>query len=129
MTMCELATASVHKLPVKVVVLNNHYLGMVRQWQELFFEDRKSGVDLEGNPDFGRLAECYPGARGVTLTEPAKIPETLKQAMEYNDGPFVINAEVEKTDNVFPMIPAGKPLEDMLIEAPDHVLEKPTCST
>jgi acetolactate synthase-1/2/3 large subunit len=129
MTMCELATACVHKLPVKVLVLNNHYLGMVRQWQELFFEDRKSGVDLEGNPDFAKLAECYPGAKGLTLLEPSEIRRTLELAMEYNDGPCVVNAEVEKTENVFPMIPAGKALEDMLIEDPKQPLEKPTGST
>ena len=65
MTFFELATAAIHKLPVKIVVLNNHYLGMVRQWQELFYDDRMSGVDLEGNPDFVKLAESF-GGRGLT---------------------------------------------------------------
>ncbi len=129
MTMCELATACVHKLPVKVLVLNNHYLGMVRQWQELFFEDRKSGVDLEGNPDFAKLADCFPGAKGFTLKRPADVKKVLKRAMEYNDGPCVINAECVKEDNVYPMIPAGKALEDMILEAPRVRLEKPTGST
>lgn len=129
MTMCELATACVHKLPVKVLVLNNHYLGMVRQWQELFFENRESGVDLEGNPDFAKLAECYPGAKGFTLKRGADIRKILKRAMDYNDGPCVINAEVEKADNVYPMIPAGRAIEDMILEAPKHKLEKPTGST
>ena len=129
MTLCELSTACVHKLPVKVLVLNNHYLGMVRQWQELFFESRESGVDLEGNPDFAKLAEAYPGARGFNLKRAADIKKILTRAMEYNDGPCVINAEVEKADNVYPMIPAGKALEDMLIDAPKHKLEKPTGST
>jgi acetolactate synthase I/II/III large subunit len=129
MTMCELATACVHKLPVKILVLNNHYLGMVRQWQELFFEDRKSGVDLEGNPDFAKLADAFPGAKGFTLKRPADIRKVLKRAMDYNDGPCVINAECVKGDNVYPMIPAGRALEDMLIEAPRHRLEKPTGST
>jgi acetolactate synthase-1/2/3 large subunit len=129
MTMCELATAAVHKLPVKVLVLNNHYLGMVRQWQELFFENRESGVDLEGNPDFAKLAECYPGVKGFTLKRGADIRKILKRAMDYNDGPCVINAEVEKVDNVYPMIPAGRAIEDMILEAPKHKLEKPTGST
>ena len=129
MTMCELATACVHKLPVKVLVMNNHYLGMVRQWQELFFEDRKSGVDLEGNPDFAKLADSFPGAKGFTLKRPADIKKVLKRAMDYNDGPCVINAECVKEDNVYPMIPAGKALEDMLIDAPKYKLEKPTGST
>jgi len=129
MTMCELATACVHKLPVKILVLNNHYLGMVRQWQELFFESRESGVNLEGNPDFARLAESFPGAKGFTLKRGADIRKILKRAMDYNDGPCVINAEVEKADNVYPMIPAGRPIEDMILEAPKHKMEKPTGST
>ncbi len=129
MTMCELATACVHKLPVKILVLNNHYLGMVRQWQELFYDDRKSGVDLQGNPDFAKLADTFPGAKGFTLKRAADIRKILKRAMEYNDGPVVINAECEKTDNVFPMIPAGRALEDMIIERPRHKMEKPTGST
>lgn len=129
MTMCELATAAIHKLPVKVIVLNNHYLGMVRQWQELFYDSRESGVDLEGNPDFAKLAEAYPGARGFTLKRGADIRKILKRAMDYNDGPSVINAEVEKGTNVYPMIPAGRPLEDMILDAPKHPIEKPTGST
>lgn len=129
MTMCELATAALHKLPVKVLVLNNHYLGMVRQWQELFFDNRESGVNLEGNPDFAKLAEAYPGAKGFTLKRGADIRKILKRAMDYNDGPSVINAEVEKADNVYPMIPAGRPIEDMILDAPKYKMEKPTGST
>ncbi len=129
MTMCELATACVHKVPVKVLVMNNHYLGMVRQWQELFYGDRKSGVDLEGNPDFAKLADCYPGAKGFTLKRPADVRKILTRALEYDDGPCVINAECVKTDNVYPMIPAGKALEDMLTEEPKGPMEKPTGST
>jgi len=131
MTMCELATASVNHLPVKVIVMNNRYLGMVRQWQALFFDDRKSGVDLEGSPDFAKLAECYDPALGLTLKRSADIRKILTRAMEYNDGPVVINAMVEKTDNVFPMIPAGAPLEGMLIKEPrkNIKLAKPTGST
>ena len=128
MTLCELATACIHKLPIKVIVLNNHYLGMVRQWQELFYEERESGVDLEGNPDFAKLAEAY-GAKGFTLRRPGDVRRILTAALEYNDGPCVVNAEVEKTDNVFPMIPAGSALEDMLVEPPKVKLAKPTGST
>jgi len=118
MTMSELATACIHKLPVKVIVMNNRYLGMVRQWQTLFYEDRKSGVDLEGSPDFARLAEAFSGAKGLTLKRSGDIMRILQRAAAYNDGPCVINAMVEKTDNVFPMIPAGKTLEEMLIRDP-----------
>ena len=129
MTMSELATACLHKLPVKVLVLNNHYLGMVRQWQETFYEDRESGVDLEGNPDFAKLAECYPGAKGLTLKRQADVKKVLQRALEYNDGPVVINAEVEKADNVFPWVPAGGALEEMLLEPPKKEMAKPTGST
>ena len=129
MTMPELATACLHKLPLKIIVLNNHYLGMVRQWQELFYDDRKSGVDLEGNPDFAKIAEAYKNAKGFTLKRPADVKKILARALEYNDGPCVINAEVVKTENVFPMIPAGRPLEDMLVEPPKAQMEKPTGST
>ena len=129
MTMSELATACLHKLPIKVLVLNNHYLGMVRQWQEAFYEDRQSGVDLLGNPDFAKLAECYPGAKGLTLKRAADIRKILTRALEYNDGPVIINAEVEKADNVYPWVPAGKALEDVLTEPPNRKMEKPTGST
>lgn len=129
MTMSELATACLHKLPVKVLVLNNHYLGMVRQWQETFYEDRESGVDLEGNPDFAKLAECYAGAKGFNLKRQADVKKVLKRALEYNDGPVIINAEVEKADNVYPWVPAGASLSDMLLEKPKKQMEKPTGST
>ncbi len=131
MTLFELATAALYKLPIKIVVLNNHYLGMVRQWQELFYEDRKSGVDLEGNPDFVKLAEAY-GIKGFNLRRPGDVKRIVNAALDYSEGPCLINCEVEKTDNVFPMIPAGKPIEDMIIEAPragSKKLEKPTGST
>ena len=117
MTMCELATACNHKLPIKAIVMNNRYLGMVRQWQELFYDDRKSGVNLEGNPDFAEIADAY-GALGLHLKRPADVRKILTRALEYNDGPCIINAEVIKEDNVFPMIPAGKPIEEMIIDPP-----------
>ncbi|NNC88605.1 MAG: biosynthetic-type acetolactate synthase large subunit [Akkermansiaceae bacterium] len=128
MTLFELATAALHKLPIKIVVLNNHYLGMVRQWQELFFDDRKSGVDLEGNPDFVKLAAAY-GIQGFNIKRPADVSRVLQKALDYNEGPCLIHAECVKTDNVFPMIPAGAALEDMLIEPPKHKMAKPVGST
>ena len=128
MTLFELATAVLEKLPVIILVLNNHYLGMVRQWQELFFENRESGVDLDGNPDFVKLAEAY-GAKGYNLKRAADIRKILTKALEHKGGPVLINAEVTKTPNVFPMIPAGAALEDMLIEPPKIKLAKPTGST
>lgn len=128
MTLYELATACIHKLPVKIFVLNNHYLGMVRQWQELFFDNRMSGVDLEGNPDFVKLAESY-GAAGINIESPGELDAKLNQAFAINDRPVIVNAEVIKTDNVYPMVPAGAPLEKMIVSAPKTKLEKPTGST
>jgi acetolactate synthase-1/2/3 large subunit len=128
MTCFELATAAIHKLPLKIVVLNNHYLGMVRQWQELFFDNRESGVDLIGNPDFGKLAGAY-GIPCVNIKRPADVSRMVAKALDYNDGPILIHAECIKTDNVFPMIPAGAALEDMLTEPPKTKMAKPTGST
>jgi acetolactate synthase-1/2/3 large subunit len=128
MTMAELATAALHKLPVKVLIINNHYLGMIRQWQELFYDNRLSGADLEGNPDFVKLAQAY-GIKGFRIRRAADVDRVLKAAMDYNDGPCVVDAEVVKEDNVFPMIPAGAALRDMIIERPKVKLEKPTGST
>ena len=128
MTLFELSTAALQKTPVKILILNNHYLGMVRQWQELFFDNRKSGVDLEGNPDFVKLAEAY-GVKGFQIKRPADIEKVLTRALEYNEGPCVINCEVVQEDNVFPMIPAGAALEDMIIEKPRYRMEKPIGST
>ena len=96
--------------------------------QELFFDNRYSGVDLQGNPDFVKLAEAY-GARGFRLRRSGDVRRVLSQALEYNDGPCVIDAVVEKEDNVFPMIPAGAPISDMLIEPPKEKLAKPEGST
>ncbi|NQZ59395.1 MAG: acetolactate synthase large subunit, partial [Lentisphaeraceae bacterium] len=129
MTMCELATAALYKLPVKIIILNNSYLGMVRQWQELFFDNRLSGVDMEGNPDFVKFAECYEHAKGFRITKAEDINKVLSEALAYNDGPCVIEAVVDKTDNVYPMIPSGAGYEKMLLEAPSEKLEKPTGST
>jgi acetolactate synthase-1/2/3 large subunit len=128
MTMAELATAALHKLPVKVLIINNAYLGMIRQWQELFYDNRLSGADLEGNPDFVKLAGAY-GIKGFRIRRSADVDRVIKAAMDYNDGPCVVDAEVVKEDNVFPMIPAGAALRDMIIERPKEKLEKPTGST
>jgi acetolactate synthase I/II/III large subunit len=85
-------------------------------------------VDLEGNPDFVKLAEAY-GIKAFRVKRAADVDRILKKAIEYNDGPCVVEAEVVKEDNVFPMIPAGAPLKNMIIERPKHKLDKPTGST
>jgi len=127
MTLYELATAFIHKLPVKILVIDNKYLGMVRQWQELFFDNRLSGVDLEGNPDFVKLAESY-RIKGFHIDKVSQVKDVLSEALHYK-GPALIHCEVLKEDNVFPMVPAGKSAYHMIIEPPKTKLEKPTGST
>lgn len=128
MTLFELSTAVIHKLPVKIVIIDNKYLGMVRQWQELFFDDRLSGVDMVGNPDFVALAKSY-GVKAFRIKRPVDVKKVLQQALDYNDGPCLIHAEVIKQDNVFPMVPAGASAEDMIITRPTKKLSKPKGST
>ena len=113
MTLAELATAAIHKLPVKCLIINNNFLGMVRQWQEMFFENRLSGVDLEGNPDFVKLAQAY-GVEAFRIRRRADVDRILERARDYNDGPCVVVAEVVQEDNVFPMIPAGAAALDLI---------------
>ena len=100
MTMPELATAAIHKLPIKILIINNRYLGMVRQWQQLFFDNRESGVDMMGNPDFVKIGEAY-GIKGFHLRRTGDITKVLQKALNYNEGPCIIEAEVVKSDNVF----------------------------
>lgn len=128
MTSYELATAAINKLPLKIFVMNNHYLGMVRQWQELFYDNRLSGVDLIGNPDFVMLARSY-GIKAIAIEHPDEVDKKVAEALAYNEGPVLINCEVIKEDNVYPMIPAGRGYDHMLVEAPNAKLEKPVGST
>ena len=128
MTQSELATAKIHDLPVKCLIINNNFLGMVRQWQEMFFENRLSGVELEGNPDFVKLAQAY-GIQAFRIKRPADVDRILEKAQNWDEGPCVVVAEVVQEDNVFPMIPAGAPLSGMLTEKPKEKLSKPIGST
>lgn len=128
MTLAELSTAAIHKLPVKILVIDNKYLGMVRQWQELFLDSRYSGIDLEGNPDFIKLGEAY-GVKGFHVDKAENLESVLKAALAYNDGPCIIHAEVVKEDNVYPMVPAGQSLENMILEPPTVKMEMPEGST
>ncbi|MFW6313890.1 MAG: biosynthetic-type acetolactate synthase large subunit [Spirochaetota bacterium] len=128
MTLNELATAFIHKLPIKILIINNHYLGMVRQWQNMFYDNRLSGVDMEGNPDFVKLAQAY-GIKGFRVRRSADVRRIIAAALEYNEGPCVIDVEVEKEDNVFPMIPAGASLSEMILEPPKYKMAKPVGST
>ncbi len=128
MTLSELATAAVNKVPIKVLIMNNRYLGMVRQWQNLFYDDRLSGVDLEGNPDFVKLAESY-GIKGFRIKRNAEVHKVLAAALAYREGPCVIEAVVEKEDNVYPMIPAGAAISEMVLGPPKKKMAKPVGST
>jgi len=113
MVLQELATAVQYNLPVKVAIINNQCLGMVRQWQELFMNKRYSGVCLKCAPDFVKLAESY-GAVGLRASKPAEVRPVLNEAISVNK-PVVIDFRVACEENVFPMVPAGAGIEEMLL--------------
>jgi acetolactate synthase I/II/III large subunit len=112
MNIQELATSVENNIPVKVVILNNRYLGMVRQWQELFYQERYSSVDLGSTPDFVKLAEAY-GAIGLRAVKPSEVVPVLKEAMKAKRTVFMdfVTARYEK---VFPMVPAGASINEMI---------------
>ncbi len=110
MTMTELATAVQYKLAVKVCILNNGYMGMVRQWQELFFNRRYSSSYLT-NPDYATVARAL-GAVGITVDKKADVPKAIKQMLA-EKGPCVVDFKVEREENVWPMVPAGKSIDEM----------------
>jgi acetolactate synthase-1/2/3 large subunit len=122
MNVQELSTAVQYKLPIKVAILNNHSLGMVRQWQELFFEERYSQTTLDTQPDFVRLAEAY-GAVGLRAVRPAEVVPSLKQALAVRE-PVVIDFRVDPRENVFPMVPAGHSITEMIFKKPDKKRKK-----
>jgi acetolactate synthase-1/2/3 large subunit len=112
MTLQELATAVQYGLPVKVCIMNNQWLGMVRQWQELFWNSRYSQTCMECQPDFVKLAEAY-GAEGHRVSRPEDLEEVLRVAFA-SPGPAVIDIRVKREANVYPMIPAGGTVHDMM---------------
>ena len=114
MTLCELATIVENKLPVKFAILNNGFLGMVRQWQEIFFESSYVSTGYSGNPDFVKLAEAY-GIKGIRVTDKTQVKTAIQDAMEH-DGPVLIDFIVEQEENVYPMIPSGMTVKDMIEE-------------
>jgi acetolactate synthase-1/2/3 large subunit len=111
MNIQELATIVQEKLPIKIAVLNNGYLGMVRQWQQLFFEGRYSGTPLLG-PDFAKVAEAY-GITGFKVQEKGKVVPAIEQALAF-DGPVLIDFKVEQEENVYPMVAPGAPVNEMI---------------
>ena len=113
MNIQELATAVQYRLPVKVAILNNSFLGMVRQWQELFYDKRYSYSCMESHPDFVKLAEAY-GAVGLRAEKPEDVKKVLKEAIE-TPKPVLIDFIIEREENVYPMVPAGSPISKMLL--------------
>jgi len=119
MTMSELATIVQEKLHVNIAIINNGYLGMVRQWQEFFYERNYQATPLL-NPDFGKIADAY-GIRNVTVTERAQVVPAV-QAARKQDGPMLLNFKVEQEDTVYPMVAAGSALHEM-IRRPSPIVE------
>ncbi|NLT19790.1 MAG: biosynthetic-type acetolactate synthase large subunit [Syntrophomonadaceae bacterium] len=113
MNIQELGTAVQYKLPLVICILNNQFLGMVRQWQSLFYEGRYSFTDISHQPDFVKVAEAY-GAIGIRVTEMKDVEPALKRALESTDCPVVIDFWVEREADVFPMVPPGGSLSNML---------------
>lgn len=113
MNIQEMTTAVLNKLPVKIAILNNSYLGMVRQWQELFYERRYCSTCLDGSPDFVKLAEAY-GATGFRATKPEEVEPVIKQALS-TEGTVIMDFVVAPEEGVYPMVPAGKAITEMLL--------------
>jgi acetolactate synthase-1/2/3 large subunit len=113
MNIQEMATAAQCGLPIKVVILNNSYLGMVRQWQELFYEKRYSQTGMEHAPDFVKLAEAY-GAVGLRATKPDEVEKVLKKGLSTPKA-VIMDFVVEQEECVYPMVPAGAPITEMLL--------------
>jgi acetolactate synthase I/II/III large subunit len=112
MNIQELATCAEDKIAVKVFIMNNGYLGMVRQWQELFWDKRYSHVDMGSYPDFVKLADAY-GATGMRLTDKTTLVDDMRRALEI-DGPVVVDVRVTREENTYPMIAPGQPARDMV---------------
>lgn len=113
MTLQELGVCSQHKVAVKIVILDNEFLGMVRQWQELFFERRYSAVELQ-NPDFVMIAKGF-GVAGKKISDASEIESSIKEMLDF-DGPYLLHVMVKKEDNVFPMIASGKAVDEIVLE-------------
>jgi acetolactate synthase-1/2/3 large subunit len=119
MSIPELATIANHALPVKIVVMNNGYLGMVRQWQELFYNNRLSSAKLDSFPDPEKLAGAY-GFKGSTVESPRELRGALEAAVR-EPGPYLLNVRVSPFENVYPMVPAGGAINEMVLGAPQPV--------
>jgi acetolactate synthase-1/2/3 large subunit len=119
MSIPELATIANHALPIKIVVCNNGYLGMIRQWQELFYNNRLSSAQLDTFPDPEKLAGAY-GFKGRTVERPAELRSALEAAVR-EPGPYLLNVRVSPFENVYPMVPAGGAINEMVLGQPQPV--------
>ncbi|RUM61216.1 MAG: biosynthetic-type acetolactate synthase large subunit [Persephonella sp.] len=114
MNVQDLITAVQYRIPVIIALINNSFLGMVRQWQQLFYDSRYSSVCLATQPDFVKLAESF-GAVGLRATKPSEVPQVLQEALKVKDKPVLIDFVVDKEENVLPMVPAGKSYREMIL--------------
>jgi len=121
MNIQELATIAQHNLPVKILILNNCFLGMVRQWQELFYDARYSSTCLASNPDFIKIAEAY-GIKGIRVDEKKDVDAGIKEMIKH-DGPVVLEVVVDREEGVYPMVPAGAGSSEMIF-GPEKKAEK-----
>ena len=124
MTMQEMSTAVQYNLPIKIFVLNNQYMGMVRQWQELLHEKNYSESYSEALPDFVKLAEAY-GCKGIKADNPNELDEKIREMVQF-DGPVIFDCRVDPNENCFPMIPSGKPHNQMILGPKDQESKKIT---
>ena len=124
MTAQELVTASVEDIPIKVALLNNSYLGMVRQWQEMFYDERYSEVYLsEQTPDYVKWSEAM-GCVGIRVESPEEVAPAITKANEINDRPVVVEFRTDPRENVFPMVPAGKSNSELVVDPSQQGLER-----
>ena len=123
MNIQELATAVINKLPIKIAILNNRFLGMVRQWQELFFNERYSHTGLDVTPDFVKLAEAY-GAVGLRATTPDEVVPVIKESLKVKDKPVMMDFITDWKSKVYPMVPAGAAIDEMIFDEEKKKPEK-----
>ena len=119
MSIPELATIASHGLPIKIIVMNNGHLGMVRQWQTLFYNNRLSSVELDAFPDAEKLAAAY-GFKGRTIDKPWELASALEEAVK-EPGPYLLNVKVTPFECVYPMVPAGGAINEMVLGPPQPV--------
>jgi acetolactate synthase-1/2/3 large subunit len=122
MAIPELSTITSYGLPIKIIVMNNGYLGMVRQWQELFYNNRLSSVTLDSFPDAEKLAAAY-GFKGRTIDKPSELSAALEAAVK-EPGPYLLNVKVSPAECVYPMVPAGGAINEMVLGPPQPVAAK-----